>query len=75
MLNGRERVDTRVGLDDAIADELARDPADLLTRWVIVAEFADSSGARYLSRDWEAGMTEWESVALAENFAVADWEE
>ena len=62
-------------LDSLITDQMAENPDDLLTRYIIVAEFVTSRGRRYLCRDWESSMEVWETNALAHQFEDHTWEE
>ena len=51
-------------LDEVIGDELHSGPNDMLTRWVVIAEFIDSNGDRYITREWQEQMARWDVDAL-----------
>ena len=63
-------------LDSLITHQMAENPDDLLTRYILVAEFvSSSSGERYLARDFEDSMETWEMNALAAQFEDHAWED
>lgn len=57
------------------ADDPDRTIADgaVLTGWVLIAEWMDPEGERWLVRGHAAGKTRWEAVGMAHEFLYGDW--
>lgn len=49
------------------------DGATVLTGWVVVLEWMDEQGTRWLSRGWAASKANWEADGMLHEALYGDW--
>lgn len=45
----------------------------VLTGWVVLLEWMDPEGERWLSRGWAASKAKWEAAGMAHEMLYGDW--
>jgi hypothetical protein len=56
-------------------DEDVPEGAAVLTGWVVVAEWMDEDGTRWLSRGWSASKAKWEADGMIHEVLYGKWDD
>lgn len=63
----------REALHEFLQNDLASERPAVLTGWVVVAEWMDDDGEKWLSRAHSASLTEWHANGLHHEALYGDW--
>lgn len=47
--------------------------AAVLTGWVVVTEWMDETGEKWLSRGWSSSKAKWEALGMVHEVLYGDW--